>query len=95
MCDLTVLNMPTNIDNLEPVEVFQRLGRARDRVLNSGIRTLGGRADQLNFFVDVLTHSLRLVWPPTPIVSPLMGVALANEPHATRRGRLCNTGAAS
>lgn len=49
MCDLTVLNMPTNIDNLELVEVFQRLGRARDRVLNSGIRTPGGRTDQLNF----------------------------------------------
>jgi hypothetical protein len=54
--DFVILDITPSFDNLEPVNIVQRLSRFCDRVLHRVFDTGFRRAGQLNRFVDVLRH---------------------------------------
>ena len=58
MSDFSVLDMPSDLHDLKPLQISQRLVGTLDRRLDRILDVARRRPDQFNDFVDVIRHHM-------------------------------------
>jgi hypothetical protein len=61
--DLSIFDVATSFDNLEPAKIPQAPGRLGQRVLDRILNAIGGGAHKFDLLVDMIAHASRLTPP--------------------------------
>jgi hypothetical protein len=56
VCHLVILEVAAHLGDLKPLHISDRLSSSRDRVVHCVFDAVWRGTDQLNLFVDVVTH---------------------------------------